>query len=162
MKKSGKNSDKDFNIVVKYSVLYNKYNNMGYLDIDGSTVSEIAEKSGMELADFLAEYGLPEDMPGNTSLNAAQNLAPIGILAGGEEGFAEIKEKLELDDSVTMDTPWGEALKNVKLKNYVGEENFENFKEEYGLGDEVTLDTTWDEVRRQVEQKQKEMYDAQK
>ena len=169
MKKSGKNSDKDFNIVVKYSILYNKYNNMGYIDTNGMTLNDILEGSGMELPELLEQYGLPEDMPGNTSVNAAQNFIPLGIFAGGEEGFAEIKEKLGLDDSVTEETPVGDAIKNVTVGKYIevffglsGEEGLTKFKEEYGFGDEVTLDTTWGDVRGAVDAKEKEKYEAQK
>lgn len=153
--------EKDFNIIVKHSVLYNKYNDMGYIDTDGTTVADYAQSWGVSVEDFLKELGLPEDMPGNTSGNAFLNIMPIGTRAGGEEEFAELKEKYEIDDSVTMDTPWGEAMENVKLRHYVGEENFDRFKELYGFGDDVTLDTTWGEVRVRAEQKQKEMYAAQ-
>ncbi len=169
MKKSGKNSDKDFNIVVKYSVLYNKYNNMGYIDTNGMTLNDILEGSGMELSELLTQYGLPADMPGNTSVNAAQNFIPLGIFAGGEEGFAEIKEKLGLDDSVTEETTFGDAVKNVTVGKYIetffglsGEEGLTKFKEEYGFGDEVTLDTVWGDIRGVVDAKEKEKYEAQK
>ena len=148
----------DFKIIVKYSALYNKYNDMGYLDTDGITVADYAKSWGVSIEEFLQELGLPEDMPGNTSSNAFLNIMPIGTRAGGEEEFAELKEKYELDDSVTMETPWGEAVENVKLRHYVGEENFDRFKELYGFGDEVTLDTTWGEVRVRAEEKQKEAY----
>ena len=160
--------EKDFKIVVKYSVLYNKYNEM-YIDVDGNAISDMATYYGVELSDFLEQFGLPADMPGNTSLNAAENMIPIRLHVGGEEGFASIKEEFELDDSVTADTPWGEAIKNVKVGNYIrvmygyeGEEGFNTFKEEYGLGDEVTPDTTWGEVRDKVDAKKKEEYDAQR
>lgn len=152
---------KDFNIIVKYSILYNKYNEM-YIDTDGVTVSDWAAGSGMELSEFLEKYGLPADMPANTSANAAGNIMPIGIRVGGEENFEKYKEMLQFDDSVTAETPFGEAMQNVKLRNYVSEENFEKFKELYEFGDDVTLDTTWGEVRERVELKQKEMYDAQR
>ncbi len=152
---------KDFNIIVKYSLLYNKYNDL-YLDTNGATVSDWAEGSGKDLPALLEELGLPADMPANTSVNVAQNLMPIRNYVNGEEEFEELKKTLELDDSVTMETPFGEAIKNVKLRNYVGEENFERFKEMYEFGDDVTLDTTWGEVRERVDAKQKEMYDAQR
>jgi len=155
---------KDFNIIVKYSILYNKYNDM-YIDVNGTTISDMAAYYGIDVSMLLEQNELPQDMPGNTSLNAAKNLIPTHFFAEEFGGFDALKEILKFDDSVTEDTPWGEAIKNVRLEDYIKITEFEEltaFKEHYGLGDDVTPDTTWGEVRDRVDAKQKELYDAQR
>ena len=159
---------KDFNIVVKYSIFYNKYNDL-YIDTNGMALSDVIAESGEDLQTLLEELGLPADMPANTSVNVAQNLMPIGIYAGGDEKYETLKEMLELDDSVTAETPLGEAVKNVKFGKYLeafygitSDEELNKYKEYYGLGDDVTADTLWGEVRDKVDAKTKEMYDAQR
>ena len=133
--------------------LFNKYNRMGYIDVSGKTIAEIADQSGYELADFLSEYGLPADMPGNTSESAAYYMIPVKNIAQmyGMD-FAQMKEYFGLGDEITEDTPWGEAEGEVTVGKYVGEENIDQFKEQYGFGDEVTAETKWKEIRNKIDQ----------
>lgn len=136
-----------------------------YVDVDGITIGELADEYGMEYEDFLAEFGLPADMPKSTFQNAAQYAIPLGTYAE-RYGVSvdEFKELMGLtdDDSVTEETTIGDAFDKVTVGNRVGEEQFDQFKEEYGLGDEVTKDTLWGEIRNKVDQKIKEMNDADK
>ncbi len=139
----------------------NKYNKMGYVDISGLTVQDIIDQQGMKLEDFLAMYGLPADMPADTTEAAAFYNIPMAKMAemNGTD-FATIKEALKFPETVTEDTPWGEAEGELRLADYIGD-NLDRFKEQYGLGDEVTGETLWKEVRTVVDTAQKEAREAQ-
>lgn len=144
-------------LIVLSPMLFNKYNRQGYVNISGATIGEVAEQSGMELEDFLEEFGLPEDMPANTTEAAAYNNIPFSKMAATYGRTTdEFKEMLKLPDEVDDDTPWGEAINKATLGAYVGEDYLEEFKEYYGFGEEITADTLWGEVRQQVEEKQKQ------
>lgn len=140
-----------------FGSLFNKYNRQGYVDVSGRTVAEVAEDMDMELDEFLEMYGLPADMPGNTTESAAYNNIPVSKMAEtyGMD-VAQLKEVLQMPETVTDETPWGEAIDQVTLGVYVTEEYLGEFKEYYGLDDSVTADTLWGEVRQTVEEKQRE------
>ena len=135
----------------------NPYNKMGYVDISGKTVQDLADQMGVSLADFLAQYELPADMPADTTESAAYYNIPVKIMAQmfGMD-FATMKETLHFPEEVTEETTWGDAEGMVLLKDYVGEENLDAFKEQYGFGEEVTLETQWKDVRTTVDTAQKE------
>ena len=143
--------------IVTQTIETNKYNKLGYVDISGRTVQDIVDAQGMELADFLKEYGLPEDMPGDTTEAAAYYSMPVSKIAEmyGMD-FAQLKEVLKFPDEITENSTWGEAEGSVKLSDYLGTEDISSFKTQYGLGDEVTADTQWKDVRNTVDEKQKE------
>lgn len=144
-------------LVVYGPSLFNKYNRMGYIDTSGRTVEEVAEAMNMEYSEFLEMYGLPEDMPKNTTESAAYNNIPISNMAKTYGMSTEdFKGILQLGDDVTDDTTWGEAINKATLGAYVGEEYLPEFKEYYGLGDDVTVDTLWGDIRQTVEKKQRE------
>ena len=137
--------------------LFNKYNRMGYVDVSGRTIAEIADESGYELADFLAVYDLPADMPGSTSESAAYYNIPCSKIAEmyGMD-FATLKEMLQWGDDITEETTWGVAEGETTIAAYVGEDNIESFKEQYGFGDEVTGETQWKEVRNIIDQQMRD------
>lgn len=140
--------------VVKY-INRNPYNEMGYINVSGRTLEDVYSQAGYEdLEEFLADYGLPADMPANTEEAAAYYNIPAGKIAAmyGMD-IDMLKQLLGLGDDVTEDTPWGEAEGKATLAKYVGEDNLDSFKAEYGLGDEVTADTLWSEVRNTVDKK---------
>lgn len=144
--------------VFKY-MTRNPYNDMGYINVSGRTIKDVAEQAGYaSVEEFLAEYGLPADMPEDTDESAAYYSIPARKIAEmyGMD-VASLKEMLGLGDDVTEDTPWGEAEGKATLGKYIGEENLDAFKEEYGLGEDVTADTLWSEVRNTVDQKTLEM-----
>lgn len=162
------------------SITTNKYNNMGYVDIYGETVQEMAEKQyGMSLEDFLATYELPSDMPGDTNSNAAENMIPTGVVAeetakyldqiksfvginANVSNFELFKLISGMPAEVTESTPIGEAKGMVKLKYVVEDEaQLEEFKKMYGLDDSVTLETEFKEVRTQVDNYTKKQYEEQ-
>ena len=147
--------------------LFNKYNQ--YVDTTGRTVGEIAEMSGMELSEFLESYSLPADMPADTNEASAFNMIPIGkVLEMYQyENMAtvdEAKSFLALPDWVDENTPWGEAVGEAPLKNYVGEDQLDSFLEHYGLTDIANGDTLFKEVRQTVDEadkKEREEYEKQ-
>lgn len=137
--------------------MFNKYNRLGYVDVSGRTVAQVAEESGMDIDEFLQQYDLPADMPGNTTESAAYNCIPVSKMAEmyGMD-FNTIKEVLKFSDDVDEDTTWGDAIGQVTLGNYVGEDNLAEFKETYGFGDDVTADTLWKDVRQTVDEKSRQ------
>ena len=139
--------------VVKY-LNRNPYNAMGYVNVSGRTIEEVATSAGVSLDQFLADYGLPADMPADTEEAAAFYNIPVSKIAEmyGMD-MATLKEMLGLGDDVTDNTPWGEAEGKSPLSKYIGEDNLESFKAEYGFGEEITGETLWGEVRNIVDQK---------
>ena len=148
--------------VYKY-ITRNPYNAMGYVNVSGRTIEEVAISAGMTLEEFLADYSLPADMPADTEEAAAFYNIPVSKIAEmyGMD-FATIKEMLGFGDDVTESTPWGEAEGKSPLSKYIGEDNLESFKAEYGFGDEVTGETLWGEIRNIVDQKTLEKQEAEK
>ena len=136
------------------SLIPNKYNEMGY-PADDLTIQQVADSCGMSLKEFLAACKLPADMPGNTRQSAAIYALPTSVFASMSNlSFDQVKEMLQLPDSVTGDTMWNDAQGEASLNAYVGEEEaLAQFKENYNLGDEITGTTTWKEVRDAVYQK---------
>ena len=66
-----------------------------YVDITGQTIGEVADQSGMEYDDFLERFGLPADMPEDTSMNAAEYNIPVGKYAElSGYSFDQLKELL--------------------------------------------------------------------
>jgi ElaB/YqjD/DUF883 family membrane-anchored ribosome-binding protein len=147
----------------KFPAIYNKYNHMGYVNITGRTIADIAKDNDMELSELLEQYGLPKDMPGNTQESAAYYSMPVNTIAQmyGMD-LDGLKELLGLGDEITEDTPWGKAEGEVTLEKYIGEDGLDAFKEQYGFGDEITLETKWKEVRNTVDKESKKRYDEQK
>ena len=140
--------------IFKY-VTRNPYNELGYINVSGRTIGEVAQQAGYEtVAEFLAEYSLPADMPEDTHESAAYYCIPIRKIAEmyGMD-VAQLKELLGLGEDVTEETPWGEAEGKATLGKYIGEENLEAFKAQYGLGEDVTAETLWGDIRNIVDQK---------
>ena len=132
---------------------FNKYNKLGYVDISGKTVQDIADAQGITLAEFLEAYSLPADMPGDTTEANAYYSIPTGVIAemNGLD-FATLKSMLKFQDDVTEETPWGIAEGGILLADYIGgADKVDAFKEQYGLGDEVTAETPWGEIRNTVD-----------
>lgn len=139
--------------VVTSLIDFNPYNRLGYVDISGKTIQDIADAQGVSLEEFLENYKLPKDMPGNTTEAAAYYTIPAGIIAkmNGLD-FETLKTVLKLPENATEDTPWGEAEGGISVADYIGgEDKLPAFKEKYGLGDDVTGSTTWAEIRHQVD-----------
>lgn len=137
------------------TIHYNKYNNLGYINVSGRDLEQVAEDAGKSVDEFKTEYGLPEDMKPNTDESAAYYMMPVSKMAE-MNGLTvdQVKEMLKITDiEITDSTPWGEVEGEVTLANYIGEEQLDSFKAFYGLGEEVTADTKWKEVRNVVDKK---------
>lgn len=133
----------------------NPYNRLGYINVSGRTIQDVADEAGYEsLSELLEEYGLPADMPANTTEAAAYYSIPFGKFAemNGMD-FETLKTSLGLGEDVTEETPWGEAESKITLEKYIGADYLDEFKEEYGLGDDVTGETLWGEVRNTIDKK---------
>ena len=136
-----------------------------YIDVTGKTAEDIAKGKGMDYDKFLKAYGLPEDMSRKTFERAVYYNIPLKIVVKQTESiesFAELKESMGWDDSITEDTTLGDALDKTTLSNYVGDEQLERFKSLYELSDEVTGETLYGEVRNLVDAKEKEFREAEK
>ncbi len=139
--------------VVTSTMDFNKYNKLGYVDISGKTIQDIADAQGITLAEFLEAYQLPADMPGDTTEANAYYSIPTGVVAqmNGLD-FATLKAMLKLPEGVTEETPWGEAEGGILLADYIGgADKVDAFKAQYGFGDEVTAETPWGEIRNAVD-----------
>ncbi len=161
------------------SMSANKYNAMGYVDIYGQTVQDMADAEGCSLEDFLAMYQLPADMPGDTNSNAAENMIPAGVVAeemtqylGQIKSFVGMNENVSnfelfklisgMPAEVTESMPIGEAKGLVKLKYIVKDETeLEEFKAMYGFDESVTLETEFKEIRNIVDNYTKKKYEEQ-
>ncbi len=143
-------------------ILYepNKYNKQ-YIDITGTTLQDLLDQDGggMTLEEFIKQNGLPEDMPANTHINAAQNNIKMSFYAemAGMD-FEAYKQAAQLPEGITETSTLGDAMGELTLKEYVGEENIEQFKTEYSLGEEVTGDTKFKEVRDTVDKVRRDQY----
>ena len=143
--------------------LTNKYNHMGYVDVTGNTIGDIAESMGVNVEDFKEEFGLPENMPASTSEMTAMYYIPADIY-GGMYGldFDTMKDILHIPDTtedgepITAETLWGVVQGEIAVADYVGDtgdgEAVKSFKEKLGFGDEVTGETKWKEVRKAVDE----------
>jgi|GEM_PF-378264 hypothetical protein len=157
----------------------NKYNKLGYVNVSGRTVQDIADEAGIELKDFLSEYGLPEDMPGDTTEIAAIYSMPAKMYLQtmiGMDDFEALKTELNIPDETTPNTPktFIDKIKSVFVKDKIQpiDENtpwyivegeltindysggaVEQFKEFYGLGDEVTGETKMKEIQDKINEK---------
>ncbi len=138
----------------------NKYNR-GFVNVSGMTIKDVL--NGGELADFLTQYGLPEDMPESTYIEAAEYRIPIGKMAelNGIELDA-LKSALNLPDTVTAETPLGEAEDDMTLADRIGADNMGKFKEYYGFGDEVTAEMKWKDIKDKVNKIDKQKNDEAK
>lgn len=160
----------------------NPYNKLGYANPSGNTVKDVAESMGITVEQFLQQFGLPEDMPEDTTESAAFYSIPLKNIASmygmdvdtlkealnvpAETTVTEPKtftEKIaavfKKEEPVAIDenTPWGIVEGELTLGDYYGEQYLEEFKEYYGLGEDVTAETRYKEVRDIIDQKTLEM-----
>lgn len=130
----------------------NKYNDMGYVNISGKTVGEVASEAGMSFEDFLKEYELPEDMPPDTDEAAAYYMMPVYRVAEmANSDFETYRRVFKFDEDVMPETPFGEAMDNITLADMVGEDNVDVYINKYDLGNGVTGSTKWGDVRRKID-----------
>lgn len=135
-----------------YKAVYNPYNHMGYYNMSGMSVQDVAEMNDMTVEDIIKELQLPDDVKGDTYYDVIEFLVPVSYMAqmyGAD--FETLKEAFQLGEHITGDSTWGEALDSMTLLTYMGsEEVVDEFIAEYGFGEEVTSETLWGEVRKTV------------
>lgn len=94
--------------------------------VEKMTVENYAKFNGQEIDAFLEELGLTDKATPDMMWTEAELLIPTGIYMGGEEQFKQIKEVYELDDSITAETPWGEAKDKVEAASQAYMEKMQN------------------------------------
>lgn len=162
------------------SIKGNKYNDMGYIDIYGLTVQDLADAEGVSLEEYLEIYNLPADMPADTNSNAAENMMPVSVAASEATSYIEYLKELGIlpksvsefeffklvngmPAEVTESTPLGEARGMVKLKYiWESEEDLAKYKEMYGLDESVTLETEYKDIQNAVDNYKKKQFEEQK
>lgn len=80
------------------------------------TCGNYAKYTDTTFEDLVSVNQLPESVTEDTKWSEAQDLIPVGVTLGGEEQFNQMKEQLGLDDSITKDTPSGEAMPVIQEK----------------------------------------------
>lgn len=143
-----------------YKTFYNPYNHMGYYNISGKTLEEVAELNGMSVEQVKTMLHLPDDVKGDTYYDVIDFLVPVSYMTEMYGmSVEELKATLSLGDEITGESTWGEALDTMPLEVYVGgEEAVAEFVAEYNLGDDVTGDTLWGEIRKTVNKIDYERY----
>ena len=136
---------------------------IGYVDVSGVTLEELAEQSGYSLKEYKKTNGLSWLMPKSTNENAVKNNIKVKTtIAQSGMKFEDFKEYYGWDDKITENSTVGEALGETKLSIILGvkgaekeiaEQTLASFKEFYGFGDEVTLDTLYKDVRVAIDKK---------
>lgn len=153
-----------FTGIAVYKYVYNPYNHLGYYNISGMTLADVAEQNDMSLEEIRFELRLPDDVKADTYWDAVEFIVPASYMAQVQYGvdFETIKQAFQFGDEITGMSTWGEAMDTMPLSVYCGsEEDVAEFVREYSLGDNVTGETLWGEVRKQVNKKQYEEYLAQ-
>lgn len=143
------------NIYYYMTNIFNRYNHIGYLNVNGYTIGEVVAGMGMGFDEFKEMYGLPKDLRKDTYMNAAQSLIPVAKMAelNGTD-INGLRETYKFGEEITEKSTWGQAIDSMSLKDYVGEEQLAEFKTKYELGDEITGETKWGTIRKNVEKKQ--------
>ncbi|MBQ8001861.1 MAG: hypothetical protein IJ297_00240 [Clostridia bacterium] len=132
-----------------YKAVYNPYNHMGYYNISGMTLEDVAEMNDMTVEEIIAELNLPKDIKADTYYDVIEYLVPVSTMAEMYGADVEtIKSAFQLGDHITADSTWGEALDSMPLSVYFGDDEvLAEVIEEYNLGDNITGETLWGEIR---------------
>ncbi len=139
---------------------------IGYVDVSGVTLEELADQSGYSLKEYKKVNGLSWLMPKSTNENAVNNNIKVKTtIAQTGMAFEEFKEYYGWGDNITENSTVGEALGETKLEIILGvkgaekdvaEKTLASFKEFYGFGDDVTVDTLYKDVRVAIDKKTRE------
>lgn len=151
--------------ILWYFGIINPYE-IGYVDVSGVTLEELADQSGYSLKEYKKVNGLSWLMPKSTNENAVKNNIKVKTtIAQSGMAFEDFKEYYGWGDDITENSTVGKALGATKLSVILGTKDMEadmasqtlaSFKEFYGFGDEVTLDTLYKDVRVAIDKKTRE------
>lgn len=125
-----------------------------------------AEKAGMSVEDYLAEYSLTvsdevngdtpvSDLYGYMTLENYMNMAN----EGNEEPIDvdSVIAEWGLTDKVTKDTQWKDVEPLMPIGARMSAEQLAQYKEAYNLGDEVTESTSYSDFEKIMQEKIAEM-----
>ncbi len=139
---------------------------IGYVDVSGVTLEELADQSGYSLKEYKKVNGLSWLMPKSTNENAVKNNVKVKTtIAQSGMAFEDFKEYYGWGDNITENSTVGKALGETKLEIILGvkgaeedvaEKTLASFKEFYGFGDDVTIDTLYKDVRVAIDKKTRE------
>ena len=140
---------------------------IGYVDVSGVTLEDLADQSGYSLKEFKKINGLSWLMPKSTNENAVSNNIKVKTMIKNNRNmnFEDLKEYFEWGDNITENSTMGKARGETKLSIMLGikgmeedvaNQTFAAFKKDYGFGDDVTLDTLYKDVRVEMDKKRRE------
>lgn len=139
---------------------------IGYVDVSGVTLEDLADQSGYSLKEYKKVNGLSWLMPKSTNENAVKNNVKVKTtIAQTGMTFEDFKEYYGWGDNITENSTVGKALGETKLEIILGvkgaekdvaEKTLASFKEFYGFGDDVTVDTLYKDVRVAIDKKTRE------
>lgn len=151
--------------ILWYFGIINPYE-IGYIDVSGITLEELADESGYSLKEYKKVNGLSWLMPKSTNENAVKNNIKVKTtIAQSGMAFEDFKEYYGWGDDITENSTVGKALGETKLSVILGTKDMEedmanqtltSFREFYGFGDDVTLDTLYKDVRVAIDKKTRE------
>ena len=84
--------------------------------VSDMTLKNYAKMSQKEYTEFVEEMGIADQVTEDTTWGVAELLIPVGNYLGGEETFNQFKEYYQFDESITMETPWGEVMPILEQK----------------------------------------------
>lgn len=101
------------------------------------TVAQQAETEGISVDEYKAKYGLGDTVTGETSFDEALSSMSFKNFAAAQNTTTQaLREQYKIPDSVSEDTPWGEAQQSASAKAmFGGDEQFAQIKEQYQLTD---------------------------
>lgn len=151
--------------ILWYFGIINPYE-IGYVDVSGVTLEELADQSGYSLKEYKKANGLSWLMPKSTNENAVKNNIKVKTtIAQSGMTFEDFKEYYGWGDDITENSTVGKALGETKLSVILGVKDMEeemanqtltSFREFYGFGEDVTLDTLYKDVRVAIDKKTRE------
>ncbi len=127
-----------------------------------STVEELAEENGMTVDEFKAEYGLADDVTGDTALDEVYGTMTVANYAklSGEDTETFLEENY-LTGIVTGDATMDEAQEaymQLPVSTIYSEDDLADAKSTYGItDDEMTDDMTLSEFNDLISEKYSEM-----
>lgn len=129
----------------------------GYDRYSGKTESnlrEMADSSGLSVAEFKAMYDLPDGLGYQAKASEVEAVIPLAKMAelNGLDPAA-IKEMLGLPADLDDQTPWGDAYGQVTLEKLaeLNGASVEELLTAWGLDPDTPPETTWSAVQEQVE-----------
>ena len=145
-------SQSEIHAYIEYSKSNPYLPDEGYVDVTGRTVKEVCRDLGKSINEYIEEYQLPKNLPALTSETEAMYTVPISRMAKTYGmNLNEFLNSLNLPSDTPSDMPWGKALSQVTLGDYVGDGNVEKFKEMYNLHADVSSDTLYGEILNDVD-----------